>query len=78
MEDLTLSSSNYSAKGSQSEALGLKGRFYPNRLHSPPFGRGWGWVSCPFVLLSDMKGGRNMFFCPSVRYEGGILSFCLI
>ena len=44
MEDLTLSSSNYSAKGSQSEALGLKGRFYPNRLHSPPLGRGWGWV----------------------------------
>ena len=36
MEDLTLSSSNYSAKGSQSEALGLKGRFYPNRLHSLP------------------------------------------
>ena len=41
MEDLTLSSSNYSAKGSQSEALGLKGRFYPNRLHSPPEGRGY-------------------------------------
>ena len=42
MEDLTLSSSNYSAKGSQSEALGLKGRFYPNRLHSHPLGKGYG------------------------------------
>ena len=35
MDDLTLSSSNYSAKGSQSEALGLKGRFYPKcKAHS--------------------------------------------
>ena len=56
MEDLTLSSSNYSAKGSQSEALGLKGRFYPKcKTHSSLWvidgvaslveEWGWGWVS---------------------------------
>ena len=45
MEDLTLSSSNYSAKGSQSEALGLNGRFLPQPSILPSLGEGWGWVS---------------------------------
>ena len=40
---------------------------YPNRLHFPPFGRGWEGVSCSFVLLSDMKGGGHV-----------LLSFCQI
>ena len=48
MEDLNLSSSNYSAKGSQSEALGLKGRFYPKCKTHSSLGEGLGvGVSSP-------------------------------
>ena len=53
MEVLTLSSSNYSAKGSQSEALGLKGRFYPNSLHSLPWGGVGGGCQFPSLGVID-------------------------